>query len=373
MDGEGRWIGRREALERLGVKTQTLYAYVSRGRITARPDPGDPRRSLYAVRDIERLIRGEGPAEAPPERAAARGEAELLSGLSTLAGGRLYYRGMDAAELSQQATLEDVARRLWDVQANPFVDLRPRVDLFTAGSIRSRVFATLARRAGEAPSGDGMDEAARVADAAAALNEVVDAASGPGPRSHFHQRLARGWKMVERDAHLLRRALVLCADGRMSAAVLATRTAAAGGASMAGAALAGLTTLAASGLVQRTQAAVLEVIDARRDPAFTPPAVVADADWPGGDPRGPALLAALPATGEAARLRQRFEAAGRPVDLALALALVTRSLELPREAAVDLILIGRLAGLLGHALDQRRSGSPIRARLRYVGPEPGAA
>ncbi|MBF0664211.1 MAG: hypothetical protein IR159_01475, partial [Brevundimonas sp.] len=41
----GRWIGRGEALARLGVKAQTLYAYVSRGRIAARPDPDDPRRS----------------------------------------------------------------------------------------------------------------------------------------------------------------------------------------------------------------------------------------------------------------------------------------------------------------------------------------
>jgi citrate synthase len=39
---------------------------------------------------------------------------------------------------------------------------------------------------------------------------------------------------------------------------------------------------------------------------------------------------------------------------------------------VDLIVMGRLAGLMGHALDQRRSGSPIRARLRYVGPLPAA-
>ena len=35
MDGGTGWIGRGEALARLGVKTQTLYAYVSRGRITA--------------------------------------------------------------------------------------------------------------------------------------------------------------------------------------------------------------------------------------------------------------------------------------------------------------------------------------------------
>ncbi len=80
-----RWIGRGEALARLGVKTQTLYAYVSRGRITARPDPSDPRRSLYAVQDIARLS-GEAVDEdasvalqARASRGASRGEAELCS------------------------------------------------------------------------------------------------------------------------------------------------------------------------------------------------------------------------------------------------------------------------------------------------------
>ena len=40
--------------------------------------------------------------------------------------------------------------------------------------------------------------------------------------------------------------------------------------------------------------------------------------------------------------------------------------------AVVALYFGRLAGLLAHALDQTTNGSPIRARLRYVGPEPGA-
>lgn len=367
MDGGTGWIGRGEALARLGVKTQTLYAYVSRGRITARPDPADPRRSQYAIGDIERLIRGEvGPLVA---KAAARGEAELLSSLGTEIDGRPYYRGRDALQLAETATLEDAARLLWAAgETRPFVDLRPRVDLFTAGTIRSRVFATLARRAGEAGPRAGNDPAAMIAEAAAALNEAVDAASGPGPRSHFHQRLARGWKMVERDAHLLRRALVLCADGRMNAAVLATRTAASGGACMAGAALAGLTTLGTSELMRRTQAATSFVIAARRDPA-TPAEDAPEAD----DPRGAALLSAFTLPPDLEAVRRRVEAeTGRPPDLALALALTARALDLPREAAGDLVLLGRLTGLLGHALDQRRSGSPIRARLRYVGPPPGA-
>ena len=63
---------------------------------------------------------------------------------------------------------------------------------------------------------------------------------------------------------------------------------------------------------------------------------------------------------------------GRAPAFGLALVAIARRLELPREAAADLLLIGRLAGLLAHAVDQITNGSPIRARLRYVGPEPGA-
>ena len=59
-------------------------------------------------------------------------------------------------------------------------------------------------------------------------------------------------------------------------------------------------------------------------------------------------------------------------DLPLALALVARRLDLPREGAVDLLMLGRLTGLMGHVLDQAIGGSPIRTRLRYVGPTPGA-
>jgi citrate synthase len=78
----------------------------------------------------------------------------------------------------------------------------------------------------------------------------------------------------------------------------------------------------------------------------------------------PADLQALLAEGEAA--------AGRPAGFHLALALIARRLDLGPTGAGDLLLLGRLVGLLAHAVDQATDGSPIRARLRYVGPEPGA-
>jgi len=51
---------------------------------------------------------------------------------------------------------------------------------------------------------------------------------------------------------------------------------------------------------------------------------------------------------------------------------LARRRDRPADGALDLLLIGRLAGLLAHGLDQRNDGSPMRVRLRYVGPEPGA-
>ena len=382
-----RWVGRGEAVERLGIKVQTLYAYVSRGRIAARPDPRDPRRSLYAVSDIDRLT-GEAPPDTPSlalpaQGGAARGEADVRSAISVAVDGRLFYRGLDAIQLAESATLEDVARRLWDARdCNPFAEVRPRIGTTPGGSVRARLFAALARRAEEdADPKDRPGEALRV-EAARVLDEAVDAAAGPGPRLFLHQRLARAWKTPDRDAHLIRRALVLSADHQLNAAVLATRAAAEGGASPAGAVLAGLSALAGSRMMRELSRASAWVVEARRRPAEAVRRAVLETGtapgfgqpaWPEGDPRGRALLAASVLPDDLAAVVVEGErASGQAPSFGLALALVARRLELPRDGAQDLFLLGRTAGLLGHALDQITNGSPIRARLRYVGPEPGA-
>lgn len=384
--GDDRWIGRGEALARLGVKAQTLYAYVSRGRIAARPDPDDSRKSLYALTDIARLT-GEAPPDTPSlampaQGAAARGEAELRSTLSVVAGGRLFYRGLDAIQLAETTTLEDVARRLWDARAaNPFAEVRPRVGAMPGASPRARLFAALARRAEEDADPKPRTAEALKVECARVLDEAFDAAAGPGPRLFLHQRLGRTWKTPERDAHLIRRALVLSADHEMNAAVLTTRAAAAGHASPAAAALAGLATLAGSPRLTSLAKASSWLVEARRRPLDAVERLrgqeeaigFGDPAWPQGDPRATALLAAADLPMDLARALHDGEAAtGRPPTFGLALAAVARKLELPRDAAADLFLLGRLAGLLGHALDQATNGSPIRARLRYVGPEPGA-
>src|SRR5688572_10624756 len=101
------WISRDEALANLGVRPQTLYAYVSRGRIGMRPDPADPRRSLYRADDIAQLTtrraRGRRPS-AIAESAMTWGEPAIATTISTIIHGKLVYRGEDACLLSEHAT-----------------------------------------------------------------------------------------------------------------------------------------------------------------------------------------------------------------------------------------------------------------------------
>src|SRR4051812_48578715 len=52
--GDDRWLSAAQATARLGVKPQTLYAYVSRGLVRRERPPGS-RTSRYSRTDVERL------------------------------------------------------------------------------------------------------------------------------------------------------------------------------------------------------------------------------------------------------------------------------------------------------------------------------
>src|ERR1700761_5288637 len=114
------WYDRAEALAALGVRPQTLYAYVSRGQIGMMPDPRNPRRSLYRAEDIEamkvRRMRGRRVARIA-ESTMDWGEPAIATSISTISHGALIYRGRDATRWAQKATLEETAELLWQSSA----------------------------------------------------------------------------------------------------------------------------------------------------------------------------------------------------------------------------------------------------------------
>ena len=377
------WIPRTEVLARLGVKPQTLYAYVSRGRITARPDPDNPRCSLYAAEDVARLLDRSARLTRPPAAlgGAYRGEAVMETAISTVSGGRLLFRGQDATALAEEASFEQACRVLWGASEDPFHELKPRIDVNFPGGPRTRAFLSLARRAEEDAAAAGRSERSLRREAASVLNEMVDAVAGGGPRLYLHQRLSRAWKLNDAAADLVRRALVLSADQGLDPATLAVRVAAQTDAALSACALCGWAALSGPRAGGQLAAVSAFVADAARStdarsaarqrlaqgldlPGF------GDPDFPEGDPRARALIEAarLPAAlTDIVRVGEGLT--GQAPNFDLALALVARQLDLPREGIFALHAIGRTAGWLGHALEQSATGSPIRARLRYVGPE----
>ena len=102
------FLDAQQAAEKLGVSRQTLYAYVSRGLLSASPDPA-ARRSLYPAAQVERLLtqraRGRRPGQAV-QAALDWGLPVMPSELTLIEEGILYYRGKPALELARTETLD---------------------------------------------------------------------------------------------------------------------------------------------------------------------------------------------------------------------------------------------------------------------------
>ncbi|MDP3175571.1 MAG: citrate synthase [Phenylobacterium sp.] len=376
------WITAQAAIERLGVRPQTLYAYVSRGRVQVRADPGDPRRSLYRAVDlaalIERRTRGRKRSEVAAG-AIAWGEPVMDSTITTVVGGRLFYRGRDAAVLAETETLEAVARLLWNAPSSARQPTPLRSML--AGGLKARAFNLLASRAASDRPALGRQAAALRLEAEDLLDAVSQAVAGDSGPGSIHLRLASAWDVDALGADLIRRALVLLADHELNASTFAARVAASTGASLAACALAGLATLtgplhggAAAGVAalladaarDGAQSAVTaRLAEGRAIPGFGHPL------YQDGDPRAQALLGRFtPAAAAQSLSAAVHEATGAAPNIDFALAAMTQAISAPADAPFALFATARVAGWIAHALEQGAGGMLIRPRARYVGPHP---
>ncbi|MDX8465830.1 citrate/2-methylcitrate synthase [Mesorhizobium sp. VK23B] len=374
------WLTREEALARLNVRPQTLYAYVSRGRIGMRPDGADPRRSQYRADDIAALAtrraRGRSP-QAIAESAIAWGEPAITTAISTVLHGRLVYRGKDAGALAATATLEETAGLLWASRSRvSFASLTPSA---VRQSGTPTAFARLSALAAEGWPSLGRRPAMLQQDGAAATS-VLATSLGAIPGSEpVHERLAQGWSVDAAGADLIRRALMLLADHELNASTFAARVAASTGAPIAACLLAGLATLTGPRHGGAGAAAIALIEDAERlgpDEAVArwlahdrPLPAFGHQLYPEGDPRAEALFSEFKIDVGLLRLRDAVLAAtGLHPNIDFALAALTRGLRLPADAPFRLFALGRSVGWTAHAVEQVTSNRPIRPRARYDGP-----
>ncbi len=376
------WLDIGDALARLGVARQTLYAYVSRGLIRSRPADDDPRRSLYDRHAVEMVVARSRRGRSRTAIAASTidwGEPVLVSRITRINAGHFAYRGHDAVALSQSATLEDVAALLWEAPSLPHI-APPRRPPPKGATPMARCLAATAQLA--APATFHRGRRALLNDAAHLLAGMAAAVAGTHNGRPAHITLAEAWHADTGAADTLRRALVLCADHELNASTFAVRVAASTGASLPACLLAGLATLSGplhGGVTDRLRAMLTEP-GLRRDPAKAVAARLARGEeipgfgqrlYPNGDPRAAALFAAVPA-GRTWRhlLASVEEQTGRRPNIDAALVMLEDVLHLPVGAAFALFAVGRTAGWIAHAMEQREDGRLIRPRAVYAGREP---
>ncbi|MCX4814397.1 citrate synthase [Streptomyces sp. NBC_01239] len=400
-----RRLSTKETAELLGVKPDTVYAYVSRGQLSSRREPGG-RGSTFDAKEVEALARRN--RRESNGSSGSGGELSVRTRITLIEKDRYYFRGVDATELAARHSYEEIAEWLWTGE------LRPGTT-FTA----PKAAVAVARRAVDAlPEHAGPTDRLRVAAIAAAtadplrfdlsedavlgtariLIPTLAAALPPVRRTHrdegplAHRLWARlsGRPADEASLHVLDKALGLLVDHDLAASTLAVRVAASARAHAYAAVSSGLGVLegplhgAASGLAHRL---LLDVLD-----QGTAAPVIADELrsgrripglghrlYPGEDPRARALFAlledipgaapALAAARDIVATTARHTPLHANVDLALAV--FTVSSGMPSTAGETVFAVARTAGWIAHALEEYGE-RPLRMRPsgHYVGPRP---
>jgi citrate synthase len=381
----------RQTADRLGIKLDTLYAYVSRGRLRSVMVPGS-RERRYRSEEVDALLDGRSGA-----RPLLGADPETLmpvigSSICLIENGRFHYRGEDAVGLSDRATLEDVARLLWldDAVAGAADGTGPHRsgDASSVSGLIERCQIRLIALGDEDLSALDLTRARVARTGWRILRELTAcvAPTLPSPEP-IHRRLAAAWRLGEPGADLIRRCLVLIADHELNASTFVARCVASTGATPYSVVVAALSALSGDrhgGETARAEGLLRELLDGddpmavmtgrlargERLPGFGQPL------YPDGDPRATAILAVLvhaapelhALTTTAAEIGLRLIGRHPNVDFGLAAAAI--GLGLPRSAALGLFVIGRTVGWIAHAIEQYESGILIRPRARYLGPRP---
>ena len=391
-----------QAADILGVKIETVYAYVSRGLLQAIPasDRTGGRRSEFDRRTVEQVA-------ARHRRGGRAGalEVHVETELTMLdPAGRLYYRGHDAGALARTSTFEDVAALLWDTAPD---DGTWTLDGATAEAISAAVAATTG------PATTRMDRTRLALTVAAGFDparadrrvEHVRSAGRTMIAAGVHAQPRLGDPVGERIVHRLwaslsprapsdaelattDAALVLLADHELAPSTLAARVAASAWSDPYLVALAGLAAVSGSlhGRTSTPAAHMLQAAIRSGDPrrAVAEAAGAADASLPGfghkvyvgTDPRAETLLDLVadldsprwPLVDATLTAGTRFTGHDANVDFALAAFVVCA--ELPDDAGELVFGLARLAGVVGHAIEEYRHRLRFRPRAVYTGASP---
>ncbi|WP_282797953.1 citrate synthase [Streptomyces sp. CC224B] len=401
---ESRRISTKEAAELLGVKAETVYAYVSRGQLTSRRGPGG-RGSTFDPKEVQALARRN---RREPAATSAAHELSVRTRITLIEKDRYYFRGVDAADLALRHSYEEVAEWLWTGVLRPGIHFTAPPEPAGSARLAARALpahctptdrlrvAAIAAAAADPLRFDLSEEAVvgtartMIPTLVAALPPVRSGHRDGGPLAGRLWARLTGHDPDEASLHALDTALALLVDHDLAASTLAVRVAASARAHPYAAVSAGLGVLegplhgAASGLAHRM---LMEVLDR----GTATPVIAAELRagrrvpglghrlYAGEDPRAEALfglLEVMPKAGPALAAARDVVATtarhtGLHANVDLALAVLTASTGMPAEAGETIFAVARTAGWIAHALEEYGE-RPMRMRPvgQYIGPRP---
>jgi citrate synthase len=413
-----------QAAEILGVKPATLYAYVSRGLLQRERTPSG---STFEAQEVARLARS---ARHPSNAVGYSGRRRTTGGdrsnepvfvteLTLIEDGRLYYRGLDATELSRSRTFEEVAGWLWrgewpatgerwstPAAAESAVALAVAPLNRSALPIERFMVAVVAAALGDDLRHD-LSPASVPVVGRALLSALVDALVpateaglqivSPESRSiseRLWPRLSRLPPTAERLG-VLEAALVLVADHELAPSTLAARVAAALRADPYAVVMTGLGPASgswysgSSGAPTEVELLLAEAASVDAERAIgerlrrtgAAPHGFGMPLYPDGDPRGKALLSRVE---EVAGPSTRHDVVRRVVEIAadrgfappnvdLGLGALSFCAEMVPGAGQAISTFGKVAGWLAHAMEEYARPTRFRSRADYVGSRPAEA
>lgn len=403
-----------EAAARLGVKRESLYAYVSRG-ILARRTGEDGRSSVFDAGDVERLL-GQRRRGRPPSTSI---DLTITTAITRITDDAVWYRGMPLHDIAGRWSFEQTAEWLWTGAERP-----PSAPPWPAAR-GVRHASSTAASPGESGGGRRLDALIGLTVAAAASDHDrrPERAVAGGRRliAAFADRVppavgAHVAKPVDRSiaarlaarlggprrspvlASLVDLVLVILADHELASSTLAARVAASTRADAYGVVVAGLGVLAGplhGGASREAMSFLADVgrsgssrrtIDqwlrsGRRIPGF------GHKIYRGVDPRFALLLRSLRSASLAGELplatgvvdlvdaavESVIERIGVQPNIDLGIAALASAAELAPDTGEVLFAVARTAGWIAHAIEEYGE-APVRFRPRsvYVGPVSGS-
>lgn len=401
------------AAELLGIKRQTLYAYVSRGLIRTCPSPSTGSK-MYMRQDLE-LLQANGRAVRGAQVGLTRMGATLPTSITSIDENGPSYRGKLAIDLAKmRRPFEDCVELLWTgVLTTRSIEWAPPnvpqgfgsvvgafsnpIDPPSTRQVLAVVTAAYAAGMGRSPetSLGGSQLAARqllqvlAASVGLLCKQPPDGCFEIGKTS-IASLIARGTSIAASEEHIdaINACLILSADHELAPSTYAARVAASGGADIFACVTSGFGTFEGplnglgcdepESLIRlATSASHYVALLKDRMKRKEPPIGYDHPSYPGGDPRARYLIElskTLAGTGGACKVAlECIDAAekefGLKPSLALGLIVVAAALRMPPEMPGALMAIGRASGWIAHVFEQRTVREIMRPRTRYIGPE----